>query len=350
MKKDFMSIYTLSEDGIEEVKRTSFQEKGILERKHLQAYLRDKINVISPDTLIISEEFSEWDESKRRIDLLGIDKKANLVVIELKRTETGDYMELQALRYSAMISAMSFENCISVYQKYIDHRSLELDAKNELLTFLEWDSPLEEDFAPDVKIILASADFSKELTSSVLWLINKGICITCVKLTPYQFHKDILLDVSQIIPLPESEDYLIKIKEKNEERKKVQYNSNRDYSEYEFGDSFYKKSPLVHQVLRSYIEQNPNTTFVELKEAFPDSIQGSHGVFKTAEDAQEIMERTGHKRHYVEVSELIKLKDEIIATSNQWGKGNIDRFVDHVNNMKNNFKITKKNITPQPWG
>ncbi|MFV0482971.1 MAG: hypothetical protein ACK5MG_02590 [Bacteroidales bacterium] len=51
-----MSIYNISETGvIEEVQRTSFQENGILERNNLQAYLRDKIDVISPDTLVISE-------------------------------------------------------------------------------------------------------------------------------------------------------------------------------------------------------------------------------------------------------------------------------------------------------
>jgi len=55
--------------------------------------------VISPDTLVIAEEFSEWTEGARRIDLLGIDKQANLVVVELKRDETGAHMELQALRY-----------------------------------------------------------------------------------------------------------------------------------------------------------------------------------------------------------------------------------------------------------
>ena len=55
------------------------------------------------ETLVISEEFGEWEESRRRIDLLGLDKDANLVVIELKRTEDG---ELQSIRYAAMVSTM----------------------------------------------------------------------------------------------------------------------------------------------------------------------------------------------------------------------------------------------------
>ena len=53
-------------------------------------------------SLVISEEFSDWEDSKKRIDLLGIDSDANLVIIELKRTEDGSYMDLQAIRYAAI--------------------------------------------------------------------------------------------------------------------------------------------------------------------------------------------------------------------------------------------------------
>jgi RecB family endonuclease NucS len=38
-------------------------------------------------------------EGARRIDLLGIDKQANMVVIELIRDDAGSHMELQALRH-----------------------------------------------------------------------------------------------------------------------------------------------------------------------------------------------------------------------------------------------------------
>ena len=195
-----MPIYNISTNGITKIPQTNFQTNGILERNHLQKFLRDKIDIISEDTLIISEEFSDWDDSRKRIDLLGIDKEANLVVIELKRTDTGDHMELQALRYASMVSTMNFEKCISVYQNYIDNRGLDIDAKEDLMNFLDWDTPLEEDFASNVKIVLASADFSKELTTSVMWLLSKGLDITCIKLSPYSFNGEVLLDINQIIP------------------------------------------------------------------------------------------------------------------------------------------------------
>jgi hypothetical protein len=78
---------------------------------------KNNIDILAPDCLVIAEEFSDWEDSRRRIDLLAIDKQANLVVIELKRDEIGAHMELQALRYAAMISTMSFTKAC----EYISH-------------------------------------------------------------------------------------------------------------------------------------------------------------------------------------------------------------------------------------
>ena len=47
--------------------------------------------------MVIAEEFGDWGASRRQIDLLCIDKEANLVVIELSRTEDGGFMALQAI-------------------------------------------------------------------------------------------------------------------------------------------------------------------------------------------------------------------------------------------------------------
>ena len=86
-----MPIYEFRPDGISPVDETSFNAASFHERRDLQRLLRENIDVISSETLIISEEFGAWEESRRRIDLLGIDKLANLVVIELKRTEDGGH-------------------------------------------------------------------------------------------------------------------------------------------------------------------------------------------------------------------------------------------------------------------
>lgn len=216
-----MPIYEIATDHIRKIAETTFGAAGIKERADLQRLLRSQIDIISPDTLVISEEFCEWDESKRRIDLLGLDKDANLVVIELKRTEDGGHMELQALRYAAMISAMTFDKVIEVYGDYLKAAKSNLDPRTSVLGFLGWTEPNEDVFAQDVRIVLASAEFSKELTTTVLWLNECGLDIRCVRLKPYQDNGRVLVDIQPIIPLPEAQEFQIKIKEKQQRERQA---------------------------------------------------------------------------------------------------------------------------------
>lgn len=118
--------------------------------------------------------------------------------------------------------------------------------------------------------------------------------------------------------------------------------SNRDFSKFIFRNKEYNKARLVNAIVREYVELNPTTTFAELKAIFPDHLQGSSGVFETREKAQEIFDRTGHKRHYIKPDELIKLSDSTIATCNQWGTGNIGNFVDLANKLEGNYSIENK--------
>jgi RecB family endonuclease NucS len=98
-----MAIFEVTADRLIELPPTTFATHGFRERGDLQRLLRAQADIIAPDVLVISEEFGDWEDSRRRIDLLGIDKQANLVVVELKRTDDGGHMELQAIRYAAMV-------------------------------------------------------------------------------------------------------------------------------------------------------------------------------------------------------------------------------------------------------
>jgi hypothetical protein len=209
-------IYEFTKDGVSRVPETTFGQAGVHERRDLQRMLRERIEVVAPEVLVIAEEFGEWDDSRRRIDLLAIDKSANLVVIELKRTEDGGHMELQSIRYAAMVSTMTFDQASHVYERYLDGKgSSGADARAQLLEFLEWEDEGDEQFAPDVRIVLVSAEFSREVTSSVLWLIDHGVDVRCVRLRPYDLNGRVLMDVQQIIPLPEAAEYQVQVREKS---------------------------------------------------------------------------------------------------------------------------------------
>jgi hypothetical protein len=209
-----MALYLISPDKIEPLRDTSFQQRGIMERTDLQRLLRANIEVVAPDVLVIAEEFAEWDDSKRRIDLLGVDNNGDLVVIELKRDDEGGHMELQAIRYAAMVSRMTFAKAADVFQAYLDRHVHGQDARSQLLAFLGWDEPREEDFAREVRIALVAADFGKELTTAVLWLNESGLDIRCVRVKPYANGDQTIVDVQQVVPLPDAEEYMVRVREK----------------------------------------------------------------------------------------------------------------------------------------
>ena len=115
----FMALYEITANNLQAINQTTFDRVGLMERNDLQRLLKNQIEVILPNVLIIAEEFGDWEESRRRIDLLGLNEDANLVVIELKRTEDGGHMDLQAIRYAAMVSAMTFDQVVDVFQRYL---------------------------------------------------------------------------------------------------------------------------------------------------------------------------------------------------------------------------------------
>ena len=216
-----MPIFHLTKDALVSLAATTFVQHGFRERSDLQRLLRANISVVAPDVLVIAEEFAEWEDSKRRIDILGIDRSANLVVIELKRNDDGGHMELQAIRYAAMVSTMTFARAVDVFQSFLDKLGDDRDAQDTLLDFLDWEVPREDDFAQDVRIVLVSADFSKELTTAVLWLNQREMDIQCVRLKPYASDHGVFIDAQKIIPLPEASEYQARLRQKAVEQRQA---------------------------------------------------------------------------------------------------------------------------------
>lgn len=212
-----MPLFRLDDDGLESVHRTSFSAERLMERGDLQRLLRDHIEALVPDALVLAEEFGDWEGSQRRIDLLCLDSDANLVVVELKRTDSARLADLQALRYAAMVSTMTFEEAVRAHADYLRRRGqADADARQAVLDFLGWEEPDDEAFGGDVKIVLASQDFHQEVTTTALWLIDRGIDLTCVRLTPYRLDGRVLVDVVQVIPLPEAADFQVRVRQKRQ--------------------------------------------------------------------------------------------------------------------------------------
>ena len=328
-----MPIYEFASDKIHRLQKTTFDQAKLQERRDLQRLLRANISVVAPDTLVIAEEFGDWDESRRRIDLLGIDRDANLVVIELKRTEDGGHMELQAIRYAAMVSTMTFDQAVNVFGRYLAQTGrADTDARTELLDFLGWEEPDEDAFAQDVRIVLASAEFSRELTTSVLWLIDRGINVRCVRLQPYDLDGRVLVDAQQIIPLPEMAEYQVRVTEKKRKEREAR-SGTRDSTTYDvtLGHRTLKGLSKRHTIFETFRHLVKNGV-APAKVAELCGHKSKRAILPvegkvTGDDfhrlANEARTREGRTfdpvRFFCDERELVHFEGYTYAFSNQWG-------------------------------
>ena len=219
-----MAIYKITDNnqGFEQLPATSFADEGIKERDDLQRMLCKQPDVLDEGLFILAEEYGDWEDSRRRIDLLALDNSGRLVVVELKRTDyTDTHMELQAVRYAALVSNMTLQQAIDAHRVYLSQWNLEGDAEARVLERLPSDSGDPTISSENPRIILVSADFSKEMTTSALWLNQVGLDVTCLQLKPHKLGDSVFVETSQIIPLPEAEEYTIQQRRRHIERQEV---------------------------------------------------------------------------------------------------------------------------------
>jgi hypothetical protein len=230
-----VGLYEMTSGGsLAPVPSSTFAAEQILERADLQRALRARIDVLGNDLLVVAEEFSDFDV-RRRIDLLCVDRSGCLVVVELKRTEDGGHMELQALRYAAMVSAMTFEQLADTYQAHLTATDPDrVDGGREQLA--DWLDEVGGESAVlqrRVRIILASAGFDPQITTTVLWLNDVyGLDITCVRLTPYRLDGKLLLDVQQVIPLPEAAELTVQLRRRETAARAAEAGGGPDWTPY----------------------------------------------------------------------------------------------------------------------
>lgn len=254
-----MALFEITDSGLTQHESAQFATLGLYERQDLQQYLRKQPGALGEDLLIIAEEFGQWTDGRRRIDLLGIDRDGCLVVIELKRTDDGGHMELQALRYAAMVASMGFDDVVEAFDAYLTHQkdAAAGDARDTLLEFLQMDADVEPSISTEVRILLVAADFSREITTTVLWLNRfEGMDIRCVRLVPYKIEDRILLDIQQVIPLPEAGDFQVRMRRKEAAQERSVRVDGRDFTRYHIiVDGVELKDENKRNAIRVMVEQ-----------------------------------------------------------------------------------------------
>lgn len=211
-----------TENNITKLKQCLFSDLGFKERENLQEWIAKNPEVLGEDLLIIQKEFDGFNDTNERLDLLALDKDGSLVIIENKLDDTGKDVVWQALKYTSYCSTLSTSQIIKIYQNYLNNTSLNEDAKSLLIDFLDLESDEELILNKnDQRIMFVANNYRKEVTSTVLWLLDHDIKIKCFKATPYSLNDELFLQIDQIIPVPETAEFMIDMKEKVKEEVKI---------------------------------------------------------------------------------------------------------------------------------
>lgn len=318
-----MALYELSDNRLAEIAQASFTQLGVRERENIQRALRLRIEAITPGvrTMVLAEEFSDWVDANRRIDLLCLDDQARLVVVELKR-DASVHMELQAIRYAAMVSAMRFEQAVEAHRKYLRANGSTDDPETQIRLFLEQPDGAVA-LSNEVRIVLAAADFTAEVTTTVLWLNKQGLDIRCIQMRPYGVEDRVFLDIQQIIPLPAAEQYQVALREKTQEQVAADRQT-RDTTRYDLsiGDVIYPNLPkrrLVFMIVREALKRGISPP--DVARAVPWREEALFASAAGELEAEQLEQASGksRERYFMGEGELFLSDGKTYAVSNQWG-------------------------------
>lgn len=320
-----MTLFKVSGNDLQIVQRTSFEAESILERENLQQMFRSNIDAIVPNAMVLAEEYGNWEGSRRRIDLLCLDKDARLIVVELKRTEDGGHMDLQAIRYAAMVSTMSFSVAVDAHSDYLAKQDEDGDAEENILQFLGWNEPQDE-FGDEVSIVLVSSDFSSELMSAAIWLSRFEVDIRCVALRPYTHNDEILVDIEQRFPLPEARDYQVRARDKEREERHRREQS-RDLTKFDLqiGTQNFSNLPkrqLIFRIVREAIKRGAAPLDVMALTKAWMIVPGFHdedGLLVHADEREPNSSKAEVGWFYTADDELIHFDDKTYAFTKSWG-------------------------------
>lgn len=208
-----------------------FSDLGLREREHLQEWIAHMPEALGEELLVIQKEFDGFADTRERLDLLALDKEGRLVIVENKLDDSGRDVVWQALKYAAYCSNLQQKEIPAIYQQYLDRSSDGQDAEAKLCDFLDVEDLDEVVLNPrnEQRLVLIAANFRKEVTAAVLWLLGHGVLAQCYRVMPYSFGEEVFIDLQQIIPTPEAADYMIGMAAKDSEQQAVEGSKQRSH-------------------------------------------------------------------------------------------------------------------------
>jgi hypothetical protein len=206
-------VFTVENGKAVPAQRISMAAHGLKEVTHLQEWVLAHPQILGSDAKIVTSEFARWRTAtdtavSDRLDVLAINRAGRLIVAELKRDKAPDTVTMQAINYAAMVRRFSLDTLAEVHARYLGAGTTAGDARQQLI---DWADELSDETLGPPQIVLLASEFGPTVTNTALFLFESGIDI---QLRRYQLYSTVgnetVLTVSQLIPVPEADQFMIK--------------------------------------------------------------------------------------------------------------------------------------------
>lgn len=190
-----------SDGGFREYERTSFEAEH--EESVLEEWLESNPDGILEDGRILIVGRQVRTDLGGFIDLVGLDRDGNAVVVELKRDRTPRDVVAQALEYAAFAERLDAVALEGIFRRYHSDGSLSLaDHHRECFALDDAEAVA---FNKDQRIVIIGQRVTPEIRRSAAFLRSKGVRITCVEFTFFQTDAGSRLLSQEIVVGKESE-------------------------------------------------------------------------------------------------------------------------------------------------
>lgn len=118
------------------------------------------------------------------IDLLGLDRDGDVVVIELKRNETPRTTLAQALEYASFAATLDFETLQDLFRSFMGDENMNLNEAHREYFNLGDDEAAS--FNKEQRVVIVGHDVTPQIRQTATFLRQKGLPVTCVEFTYFE--------------------------------------------------------------------------------------------------------------------------------------------------------------------
>ena len=115
------------------------------------------------------------DCQRSRLDVLGLDEDGRLVVAELKRGIAPDTVDMQVIKYAAMVSRFRLKTLAAAHAVFLAARGTAITDEQAGEALLAHAELMSDETLANPKVVIIAQGFSPIVISSAVWLAQQGV-------------------------------------------------------------------------------------------------------------------------------------------------------------------------------